>query len=196
MSRLGSSTGPGGGLQAQKGGSVGTEAQGVGLRVGIGYDVHRLEPLAPEGRGRPFVLGGVTLDHNRGPVSHSDGDCLLHAVTDAILGALGLPDIGQLFPDDAAENESRNSMDFLHAAATRARSMGWSLVNVDAVVILQRPKIGVLKEQMAANIAGAMGVDASRVNIKGKTKEEVDAAGQGLAVEVHAVALLTQAFGT
>ncbi|HBS28090.1 MAG TPA: 2-C-methyl-D-erythritol 2,4-cyclodiphosphate synthase [Phycisphaerales bacterium] len=172
---------------------MGTGGASDGIRVGLGYDLHRLEPLAPEGRGRPFVLGGVRLEHSRGPVSHSDGDALMHAVTDALLGAAGLADIGQLFPDDDSANESRDSAEFLRAAAARLASAGWAIVNVDAVVILQRPKIGALKGAMRANLARALGVEESRVNVKGKTKEEVDAAGQGLAVEVHAVALLSRA---
>ena len=90
------------------------------FRLGHGYDLHRLEPLAPDGKGRPLVLGGIRLDHDRGPVAHSDGDALLHAVTDAILGACALPDIGELFPNDADENESRDSADFLEAAVRAA----------------------------------------------------------------------------
>lgn len=172
-----------------------SERGGAAFRVGHGYDLHRLEPLAPEGRGRAFVLGGVRLEHTRGPVSHSDGDALYHAVTDAILGALAQPDIGQLFPDNAPENDGRDSAEFLRGAAERIGAMGWRVVNIDATVILERPKIGTLKDAMRANIAREVGIDVSCVNLKGKTKEEVDAVGQGLAVEVHAVALLERARG-
>lgn len=160
------------------------------FRVGHGYDLHRLEPLAPSGPGRPLVLGGIRLDHDRGPVAHSDGDALMHAVTDAILGALGGPDIGQLFPDTDARHESADSRVFVTHAAAAARAAGWQIVNLDATVILERPKIGPHKQAMRRSLADAMGVPADRVNVKGKTHEGVDALGAGQAVEVHAVVLL------
>lgn len=160
------------------------------MRIGHGYDLHRLEPLAPEGRGRPFVLGGVRLEHGLGPVGHSDGDALLHAVTDALLGALAMPDIGQLFPDTDPKHEGQDSADFLREAAARVRRAGWRVVNVDCTVILERPKIGPVKDAMRATIAGLLGVPVGDVNVKGKTHEKVDAVGQGLAVEVHVAALL------
>lgn len=163
------------------------------LRIGHGYDLHRLEPLAPQGKGRPMVLGGVRLEHDRGPVAHSDGDALYHAVTDAVLGALSLPDIGQLFPDNDPRHESQDSAVFLSAAAEKARDLGWHVVNLDATVILERPKLSPHKQQMRSNIAWLLGVDASRVNVKGKTHEGVDAAGEGRAVEVHVVVLLGRA---
>ena len=96
----------------------------VPCRVGHGYDLHRLEPVAPAGAGRPFILGGVRIEHERGPVGHSDGDVLLHAVTDAILGALGLPDIGQLFPDTDPAHDGKDSAIFLQDAARRMRAAG------------------------------------------------------------------------
>jgi len=162
----------------------------VPWRVGHGYDLHRLEAHPPAGKGRPLVLGGVRLDHDRGPVSHSDGDALLHAVTDAILGALGAPDIGELFPDSDASHESRDSMEFLvHAAGLAGRS-GWRIANVDCTVILERPKIAPHKGELRRNIARALGLSDDRVNVKGKTHEHVDAVGEGRAVEAHAVVLL------
>ena len=130
------------------------------------------------------------MDHDRGPVAHSDGDALYHALTDAILGALALPDIGQLFPDTGAANEARDSGDFLSAAASRASGAGWRIQNVDATVILERPKLAPHKEAMRSNIARLLGIEEDRVNIKGKTHEKVDAVGEGRAVEVHAVVLL------
>ncbi len=160
------------------------------IRVGHGYDLHRLDVRAPHGSGRRLVLGGVYLEHTHGPVSHSDGDALYHAVTDALLGALGLPDIGQLFPDNDPANESRDSADFLSAAATRLRELGWSVTNLDATVILERPKLSPHKEAMRRNLARILGVVPEVVNIKGKTHERVDAVGEGRAVEVHAVVLL------
>lgn len=160
------------------------------IRIGHGYDLHRLEPRPPAGRGRPLVLGGLRLDHDRGPVAHSDGDALYHAVTDAILGALALPDIGQLFPDNDAGNESRNSEEFLAAACAKVAEAGWRVVNVDASVILEKPKLAPHKEAMRSNIARVLGIEEDRVNIKGKTHEKVDSIGEGRAIEVHVVALL------
>jgi 2-C-methyl-D-erythritol 2,4-cyclodiphosphate synthase len=163
----------------------------IPFRVGHGYDLHRLEVRPPEGKGRAFVLGGVTLPHDRGPVSHSDGDALYHAVTDAILGALCEPDIGQLFPETDPRHESQDSEIFLVAAVERARALGWVVGNLDATVILEKPKLSPHKEQMRANLERVLGVAGQRgVNIKGKTHEQVDAVGEGRAVEVHCVVLL------
>jgi 2-C-methyl-D-erythritol 2,4-cyclodiphosphate synthase len=161
-----------------------------GLRIGHGYDLHRLEPKPPAGAGRAFVLAGVELEHGMGPIGHSDADALFHAVTDALLGALGMEDIGQLFPDDKAENESRDSAEFVREAARRVRGAGWDVVNIDCTVILERPRIGPKKDEMRGSIARALGVDPGRVNVKGKSHEQVDAVGEGRAVEVHAVVLL------
>lgn len=160
------------------------------MRIGHGYDLHRLEPTAPVGEGKPFVLGGVRLEHDRGPVGHSDGDALLHAVTDAILGALGLPDIGQLYPDTDPKWEGAASRVFLERAVTDARERGFRVSNLDCTVILERPKISPVKEEIRANLARLLGVKVGAVNVKGKTHEKVDAVGEGRAVEVHVVALL------
>ena len=163
------------------------------IRVGHGYDLHRLEPLAPAGQGKPFVLGGIFIDHDRGPVGHSDGDALLHAVTDAILGALALADIGQLFPDTDPQWAGKDSAHFLRAALVLMREKKFQLSNLDATVICERPKIGPVKEKIRANLAQLLGCDASQINVKGKTHESVDAVGEGRAIEVHCVALLTSA---
>lgn len=162
------------------------------FRVGHGYDLHRLEPFPPEGKGRPFILGGVAIAHDRGPVGHSDGDALLHALTDALLGALAMPDIGQLFPDTDPRHDGQDSADFLIEAARRVAQAGWAPVNVDCTVILERPKLSPHKETMRQNMARLVGIDASRVNIKGKTHERVDAVGEGRAIEVHVVCLLAR----
>lgn len=162
------------------------------LRVGHGYDLHRLEPRPPAGPGRPLIVGGVTLDFDRGPIAHSDGDALLHAVTDAVLSAAGLPDIGQLFPDNDPRHESRDSREFLKEAATRVRGLGWAIANIDATVILEKPKLSPHKEAMQSVIAAALGIDRTRVGLKGKTHERVDAVGESRAIEVHAVALLVR----
>lgn len=163
------------------------------LRIGHGYDLHRLEPLAPDGAGRPFVLGGVPIAHDRGPVGHSDGDALLHAVTDAILGALGEPDIGQLFPDTDPQWKGADSTVFLNEATRRMRTRGLELVNLDATIICERPKIGPAKAAVRSHLARLLGCAETLVNVKGKTHEKVDAVGEGRAIEVHVVALLASA---
>jgi len=162
------------------------------LRIGHGYDLHRLEPMAPAGAGRPLMVGGVRLDSDRGPVAHSDGDALLHAATDALLAAAGLPDIGQLFPDTDVRHESRDSREFLKEAGVQVRNAGWVVANIDATVILEKPKLSPHKLAMRSNIASALDIDSSRVGVKGKTHEKVDAVGESRAIEVHVVALLVR----
>ncbi len=162
-------------------------------RIGHGYDLHRLEAVAPAGAGRPMILAGVKLDHTSGPVGHSDGDAVYHAVTDAILGALGEPDIGQLFPDTDPANEAMDSRVFVEAAAQKMRETGYAVGNLDITVVCERPKLSPHKKQMIANIARLLGCDSSRVNLKGKTHEQVDAIGEGRAIEVHTVVLLATA---
>ncbi|TVQ61349.1 MAG: 2-C-methyl-D-erythritol 2,4-cyclodiphosphate synthase [Phycisphaerales bacterium] len=173
------------------------------IRIGHGYDLHRLEPLdappAPSAAGkpssdaqpvRPLILGGVRLEHDRGPIGHSDGDALYHAVTDALLGAIAEPDIGQLFPDTDPRHDGAESRVFVAEALRRVRAAGYAVGNLDATVILERPKLGAHKAAMRVNLAELLGVDISRVNVKGKTHERVDAVGEGRAVEVHAVVVL------
>jgi 2-C-methyl-D-erythritol 2,4-cyclodiphosphate synthase len=162
------------------------------FRIGHGYDLHRLEPVAPAGEGRPFVLGGLRFDHDRGPVGHSDGDALLHAITDALLGALGLDDIGQLFPDTDPDWDGADSRIFLDEAVKRVRAAGYEIGNLDATVILERPKIGPRKAEMRTALASLLGVSESQVNLKGKTHERVDAVGEGRAIEVQVVTLLVR----
>lgn len=163
------------------------------FRIGHGYDLHRLEPIAPAGSGRPLIVGGVRLEHDRGPVAHSDGDVLYHAVVDAVLGALGEPDIGLLFPDNAPENAGRDSAEFVAAAYQRMHATGYQLSNLDATVILERPRIGPVKDRLRANLAALLHADPSRINIKGKSHERVDAVGEGRAIEAHAIVLLAYA---
>lgn len=163
------------------------------FRVGHGYDLHRLEPGPPVGQGRPFILGGIRFDHPSGPVGHSDGDAVLHAVTDALLGAVGLPDIGQQFPDDDPRWDGADSSRFLVAARDLVRKAGWQVGNIDITVICERPKLGPRKVEMIANIARLLECPTSQVNLKGKTHEKVDAVGEGRAIEVHVVALLESA---
>ena len=160
------------------------------MRIGHGYDLHRLEPPPPEGSGRPFVLGGLNLEHPTGPVGHSDGDVLLHAVTDAILGALGEPDIGRLFPDDDPRHDGADSVIFLEEAVRRMSDRGFALGNIDVTVICERPKISPHVDELKSGLAGWLNSSIDRINIKGKTHEKVDAIGEGRAIEVHAVILL------
>ena len=168
----------------------------LGYRIGHGYDLHRLEPTHPQGKGRVMILGGVRFEkHPSGPISHSDGDAVYHAVTDAVLGALGLPDIGQLFPDDDPRHEGADSAMFVRDAAEKMAACGFALNNLDITVICETPKLGPHKQQMIANLARLLQCEPPQINLKGKTHEKVDAVGEGRALEVHAVALLTQMSG-
>lgn len=160
------------------------------LRIGHGYDLHRLEAPPPAGHGRPFILGGVRLDHPVGPVGHSDGDAVYHAVVDALLGALGEPDIGQAFPDTDPAWDGQDSAHFVEAARARMAARGFRVVNLDVTVVCERPKLSPRKAEMIGNIARLLGIAPTQVNLKGKTHERVDAVGEGRAVEVHVVALL------
>lgn len=152
------------------------------FRSGTGYDLHRLV------EGRPLVLGGVTVPFDRGLAGHSDGDAVCHAITDAILGAAALGDIGRHFPDTEARWQGASSIALLRAVVDLVRRRGLSVVNVDATVIAERPKLLPYVEQMRAAVGDAIGVAVDRVSIKGKTNEGVDALGRGEAIAVHAVA--------
>ncbi len=156
------------------------------LRVGQGYDVHALVP------GRPLVLGGVTIPWDRGLLGHSDADVLLHAITDALLGAAGLGDIGRHFPDTDPRHKGADSRVLLHAACQLVREAGWHVANVDATVIAQAPKILPFVPAMVANIAADLGVEPSQVNIKGKTTERLGFTGRGEGIAAQAVALLVR----
>jgi 2-C-methyl-D-erythritol 2,4-cyclodiphosphate synthase len=154
-----------------------------GFRVGIGYDSHRLT------EGRPLILGGVSVPFEKGLQGHSDADVLLHAISDALCGAAGLPDIGQLFPDTDSAWKDADSWHLLRAIAERAHSTGWQVGNVDAVLIAQRPKISPFVPQMRERIAQALGTGIEQVNVRGKTAEGLGALGEGLGMEAHAVCL-------
>jgi 2-C-methyl-D-erythritol 2,4-cyclodiphosphate synthase len=159
-------------------------------RIGHGYDLHRLEPQAPEGAGKPLVIGGVGIDHDRGPVGHSDGDAVLHAITDALLGAIGAPDIGELFPDTDPRFLDMDSSAFLLEAMKRVEAAGMTIANLDVTVVCERPKISPHKNAICDRIAELLDIGRAQVNIKGKTHESVDALGEGRAIESHAIVLL------
>lgn len=171
------------------------------FRIGHGYDLHRMvsQSSATDPSGvtrsslRPLIIGGVHLHESPNlVVAHSDGDVLYHAATDALLGALALPDIGQLFPDKAPENAGRNSADFLVEAVRLVRDAGWRVGNLDATVVLERPRLGPVKEQIRTNLARLLDVGLDRVNVKGKSHEGVDALGEGRAVEAEVVVILVR----
>ncbi len=154
------------------------------LRVGSGYDLHRLV------EGRPLVLGGVTIPFDRGLLGHSDGDAVCHAVSDAVLGAAALGDIGQLFPDTDPRWKDVDSLALLRSVADRLRDAGGSIANIDVVVIAERPKLLPFVDEIRGRLGAACGIAAPRVSIKGKTNEGVDATGRGEAIAVHATALV------
>ena len=154
------------------------------MRVGNGYDLHRLV------EGRPLILGGVSVPFDKGLQGHSDADVVCHAITDAILGAAGAGDIGRHFPDTAPAWKDADSLDLLRRAASIVRDAGYSVVNVDVVVIAQRPKLLPYVEAMRENVAAALDCDPSQVAIKGKTNEGVDSMGAGESIAAHSVALL------
>jgi 2-C-methyl-D-erythritol 4-phosphate cytidylyltransferase/2-C-methyl-D-erythritol 2,4-cyclodiphosphate synthase len=153
-------------------------------RAGLGYDVHRLV------EGRPLILGGVTVPSDRGALGHSDADVVCHAVTDAILGAASLGDIGRHFPDSDPRWKDASSVELLRRATALVAGEGYEIGNVDVTVILERPKIANQIAAMRDVLAAALGVDAARISIKGKTNEGVDAIGRGEAIAAHAIALI------
>ncbi|MBK9605340.1 MAG: 2-C-methyl-D-erythritol 2,4-cyclodiphosphate synthase [Betaproteobacteria bacterium] len=153
------------------------------MRVGQGFDVHALVP------GRPLIVGGVTIPYERGLAGHSDADVLLHAVCDALLGAASLGDIGEHFPDTAAEYKDIDSRRLLRRVG-ELLAPKWTVLNIDATVIAQAPKLGPYKAQMAANIARDLGIVPERVNIKAKTTERLGFTGRGEGIAAEAVVLL------
>ena len=155
-------------------------------RVGIGFDLHRLES------GRPLVLANVPVPHSRGPVGHSDGDVVIHALIDAITGAAGMPDVGELFPNTDPQFKNINSARLIEKVMEGLRASPWRIVNVDVIVIAQQPRLSPFKLLMRSRLAELLGIPMDRVNIKAKTNEHVDAVGQELAVACHCVALLAR----
>lgn len=156
------------------------------IRTGLGYDLHRLEA------GRPLVLGGITLPFHKGEAGHSDGDALLHAITDALLGAAALSDIGELFPPSECQWKGADSRQLLKAAWSQVREAGWELGNLDCVVAIERPKILPHRQRIRDSIASILEVDSSQVFVKAKTGEGLGPVGREEAVEVWATCLLTK----
>lgn len=153
-------------------------------RSGIGYDLHRLAP------GRPLILGGVELPFDKGPVGHSDGDALAHAICDALLGAAGLGDIGTHFPDTDPKWKGVSSLVFLENVRDRLAAMNLRIAHIDAVVIAEKPKLGPHFPAMRQALARALGIPQERINLKAKTNEGVDAIGRGEAIAAQAIATL------
>ena len=156
----------------------------MNIRVGEGWDVHALVP------GRQLILGGVEIAHTAGLLGHSDADVLLHAITDAVLGAAGLGDIGRHFPDTDAQFKGANSSVLLQEAMRRVRAQGWVLVNVDSTIVAQAPKLAPHMAAINAGVAQALGVGLDQVNVKAKTAEKLGPVGMGQSIEARAVALL------
>ncbi|OHQ27548.1 2-C-methyl-D-erythritol 4-phosphate cytidylyltransferase [Neisseria sp. HMSC066H01] len=159
----------------------------MNIRVGQGYDVHQLV------EGRDLILGGVNIPFEKGLLGHSDADALLHAITDALLGAAGLGDIGSHFPDTAAEFKDADSRVLLREAYQSVQALGWKVVNVDTTVIAQKPKLAPHIPAMRANIAADLGLPENCVNIKGKTNEKLGYLGRMEAIEAQATVLLIKA---
>jgi len=157
----------------------------IPFRIGEGWDVHKLV------EGRKLILGGVDIPHTKGLLGHSDADALLHAVTDALLGAAAMGDIGSHFPDTDAQFKGADSAVLLAEAARRVRVQGFEIGNVDSTVIAQAPKLAPHIPAMRQSIARALGLEVGQVNVKAKTAEKMGPVGEGLAMEARAVVLLT-----
>ena len=156
------------------------------MRIGHGYDVHKL------GEGRDLILGGVKIDHSLGLLGHSDADVLLHAVSDALLGAAGLGDIGKHFPDTDPQYKGADSLKLLEIVAQRVNAAGYRVGNIDVTMIAQKPKLRPHIEQMEKNIASAVGIDVSRINVKATTEEKLGFTGTEQGMACHAVCLLEE----
>jgi len=156
------------------------------MRIGLGYDIHATEV------GNEVVLGGLSIAAPFALKGHSDADVLIHAITDALLGALALGDIGTFFPDTSTKNKNRDSSEFLLFAKNKITEQNYVLVNLDCNIICEQPKIGLHRESIQKNLAKLLEVNIDQISIKGKTKEKLDAVGKQKAIEVHAIALLSK----
>ena len=158
----------------------------MSIRIGHGYDVHRLVS------GRRLIIGGVEIPYEQGLLGHSDADVLAHAVMDALLGAAALPDIGCLFPDNDPTLENVDSLKLMARVAELLCREGWTVENVDSTIVAQRPKMAPYISQMRERMANVLGVDISQVNVKATTEEHLGFTGEGLGIAAHAVALLSR----
>lgn len=158
----------------------------LNLRIGQGFDVHALVP------NRKLIIGGVEIPYHLGLLGHSDADVLLHAITDAILGAAGLGDIGQHFPDTDPAHAGADSRMLLRAAAQKVKQAGWNIINIDCTIIAQAPKMAPHSARIAQNIAEDIGVPVAQVNVKAKTTEHLGFTGRGEGIAAQAVALLNK----
>lgn len=155
------------------------------MRIGTGYDLHRLED------GLPLILGGVSIPHSKGCIAYSDGDVLAHAITDAILGAAALGNIGQLFPDTDSAYKGADSLDLLRQTMTKLNEAGFSLVNIDSTIIAQQPKLNPHVQAIRESLAKTLGLPVDTVSVKAKTNESVGPEGREEAISTHAVALIS-----
>lgn len=156
----------------------------LNFRIGEGWDTHQLVA------GRPLILGGITIPHTHGLLGHSDADALAHAITDALLGAAALGDIGKLFPDTAAEFKGADSMVLLAEAYRRVKALGWVIGNVDTTIVAQQPKMAPHIPAMRERLAQVLGIDTGQINVKAKTAEKMGPVGRGESIEARAVCLL------
>ena len=156
------------------------------IRIGHGYDVHRLV------EGRKLILGGVEIEYKLGLLGHSDADVLLHAISDSLLGAAALGDIGKMFPDTSPEFKDADSLELLKRVVARLDDNGYAPVNIDATVIAQRPKLSPFIDTMRSNIASACGLEVDCVNVKATTEEGLGFSGAGEGIAAHAVCLATK----
>ena len=159
----------------------------LNFRIGEGWDTHQLV------EGRPIILGGVTIPHSHGLLGHSDADALAHAITDALLGAAALGDIGKLFPDTAAEFKGADSMVLLAEAYERVKALGWVVGNLDSTIVAQQPKMAPHIPSMRQRLAEVLALDVGQINVKAKTAEKMGPVGEGRAIEARAVCLLQRA---
>ncbi|MCE9529912.1 MAG: 2-C-methyl-D-erythritol 2,4-cyclodiphosphate synthase [Planctomycetes bacterium] len=154
------------------------------MRIGTGHDTHRLA------EGRALILGGVRIEHSKGLVGHSDADVVLHAITDALLGAAGLGDIGDSYPNSDPQFKDHDSSFFVTETVKRLSQLGWRIINLDVTIFAQEPKLGPVKEAIRDTIARMLGVSTHQVNVKAKTGEHVGHIGRGEAIGCHAVVLI------
>lgn len=154
------------------------------MRVGIGHDTHRLGAL------RPLILGGLRIDHPKGLHGHSDADVVLHALTDAMLGAAGLGDIGDAYPDTDPKYKDADSAIFVRETVVKLNQKGYRVVNVDVTILAQEPKLGTIKSRMREHLAAMLGLEADAVNVKAKTGEKVGSIGRGEAIGCQVAVLI------